>query len=266
MTDLKNIESVSRYFQEIGLKSVSSSGFNLQWKGTIKGREVSVLFSKRTKAKYHGEHVRTREYAGHQVVFETPLKIATRFSVTKKEDNSKFALKLRSFVGLEPFRIEAEMCRELTAYSCDPEWAKEFTASEDVQRALSSEFLSFSNTDNVVFGLFPSIKTPGLATFTCRVPISSITEQMCKLTLESLITLADKSEQCTPRKVVSLTRIERFIKERPFLFILSIFVFVILLGVLFSLTLIGIVMSGVTPLVVPAFFIVMYLLYRRYLK
>ncbi|MCB0330620.1 MAG: hypothetical protein KDD70_13180 [Bdellovibrionales bacterium] len=266
MTETKNIEAVGRYFQEIGLQPISTSKINLRWKGNFRGREVSVLFSRRSRTKYHGEHVRTRQYVGHQLVFETPLKISTRFSVTKEKDDSKAAQKLRSLVSLEPFPLAADSGRELSAYTCDKEWAKDFTSDEEVQRVLGGGFMSPTAAESVVFGLFPGADTPGIATFTCRIPLSSVTKPMCKLAVESLVTLADASEKYTPRKVVSLSRVERLIKKQPFLFVFGLMACIVLLGLIFSAALIALAASGATPLVMPAFLIVMYLLYRRYFK
>ncbi|MCB9030688.1 MAG: hypothetical protein H6619_06510 [Deltaproteobacteria bacterium] len=261
-----NIKEVDHYLREIGLEPVSSGGYNQKWKGKSQGREISVLFSKRTRAKYHNQDVRTRQYVGHQVVIEVGTKISTRFSATRDDVSSKFAQKLRSLVSLEPLDVGSGLPQELSLFTCDKEWAREFASDLEAQRVLSGDFLALKNASSIVFGFFPGTDSNGTATFSCRMPLSTITLEFCKSTLESMLTLAEASERYRTRKVISPSRVEKLIREKPWLIFLGLFAVVVLLGVLFSAALIAIAISGVSPLIIPVIIFLVYMLYRRFFK
>lgn len=266
MTKPDNILAVDQYFDELGLKPEQTNSYNQKWSGNYNGRALTILFSRRTKAKYYGEQVRTREYVGHQVVFETPVKVATRFSASRDKSNSKLAKKLRSLVSLVPLEIKTNSCKELSVYTCDIEWADEFISDKTVQEVLSGELLLIKDAQNIVFALYPCEGSTGGATFNCRMPLASISPGKCKIIIESLIKLADSCEKYTPRRVVSISWFEKFIREKPLFLFFIIAAFIIFFGLVFSAFLIVIAYSGITPLVVPAFIFGIYLLYRRYLK
>lgn len=270
MNDNKNIADLDTHLSELGLTrqaTLLNTNANLKWQGSYKGRVMSILLSRRTKTVYHGEHIKQRAYISHQVVIETPINLLTRFSASRLPQDSRLAQKLKKLFDLKKFEAPTQISlKDLSIYSCDFEWCQKFISDGTVLNVLNGSLFTNSDISNLIMTITPLSNLQGVLSITCRMDVNKIDTKSSDLFLESVLSCANAAEQLRPSVRVSITRFEKFARQRPFALVIFIFLAIMAASFLVVMFLLAAVMSGVGILVVPLSVVIAYLLYRRYLK
>lgn len=234
---------------------------NLWWEGKSGDREIQLLLSRRTKTKYYSEDVKGRVYTGHRVVIEIPLTICTRFSILKRQANSKFTKYLFGLVSLKPFWNSNVEYEPFALYASEPAWAQQFTSDVEVLKIFHSGMFSINEVTSPSFTIGPNV-----ATMTGTVHISHFCGDIPSRLVRYAIALAEAAERYTPQVKSEFTPWERFLRKNPVLVILAFVVAFILFALAVTVLLVFISLSKYAIFIMMTLVGLSYMTYKRYLK